>query len=162
MVLYRDGVAASIGLQVPADVPVRLCGSLASTIFLVIGDRCEITLDPVHVRALAQQCATALKDSTLVAAAEEVLSGVYDAGAQARTAAERALRQAERAEQAKALVSAEEARNAAQAATAAAQRAQAAVEAASEAMQDADRSAITAETAAAAAKLAVERARSGR
>ncbi|WP_309114733.1 hypothetical protein [Saccharothrix sp.] len=152
----------NIGLQVPEGVPVRLCGSLESRIFLVIGDGCEITLDPAHVRVLAEQCGTALRDTSLVAAAEEVLDEVYEAGAQARTAAERALREAERADEVSARDQADDARAAAREATVAAERAQNAVETAFVAMEGAERAAMKAEVAAAVAASAFERARTDR
>lgn len=156
------GVVTSIGLRLAEGVPIRLRGSLDATAFLTIGDGIEIILGRSHVRALREQSVRALGDMASIEAADDVVSAAFDAGAQARTAAVRALEQADAAERAGAGVQADRAREAARIATSAAEHAQQAVEAASAAMVSAEEAAEDASQAAVDAAKSASVATSGR
>ncbi|WP_158849070.1 hypothetical protein [Saccharothrix deserti] len=148
----------SLGLRLEAGVPVRLRGSLNKTAFLTLGDAVEIVLGREHLEALRDQATTALGDMAAVEAAEELVFDTFDAGVQARTAAERALAQVEAAERAGAAEQAEWARRAARVAIEAAEHAKLAARAASTAMDSAEEAAEEATRAAGAAKAAGESA----
>ncbi|MER5263497.1 hypothetical protein ABTZ99_15655 [Actinosynnema sp. NPDC002837] len=147
----RGRIATSVRMDVGDGVPVDLRGGLDDQAFLAIGDGIEITLRESHVRALRDQATAALGDMALVEAADRVVDAVYNAGAQARTAAVLAREKAETAQRAgagdQATVAFEAARHAAEAA----EQAQVAVQAAAEAMRFADEAAETAMAAARAA-----------
>ncbi len=141
-----DAVMAHIALDVPEHVPVVLRGGVEGSLYLAIGVGKEITLTPSHVRELRNQCDSALRDAARVARAEELLDDVESAAAQARTAAERAMKCAAGGNGSPERAS--DARRAAQAAFVAAERAERAVADAFEAMQIADNAAESAVVAA--------------
>jgi dTMP kinase len=153
-----DGVVTSLGLKLETGVPVRLRGRLDKTAFLTLGNAIEIVLAREHVEASrsapATQTATALGDMAQVEAAERLVFDTFDAGTQARTAAERALAQVAAAERAGATEQAEWARRAARAAIEAADQAERAVRVAGVAMDSAEEAAEEAARAADAARAA--------
>ncbi|MBB5802894.1 hypothetical protein F4560_002662 [Saccharothrix ecbatanensis] len=130
-------IVSSMGLRPDATAPVRLYGSLGRTVFLTLGTAIEVTLHESHVLALRGDIATALGEMEAIDAAERIVERAYDAGAQARRAAELALERAESADRAGDVVQAARLREAAAGAETAASAAQTAAEAAEQAMTEA-------------------------
>ncbi|MBW4715709.1 hypothetical protein [Saccharothrix obliqua] len=127
-----------LSLTLAGNVPVTLRGTTSGRLFVTIDHEVEILLEESHLRALTAQAGTALRDAAAVDAAEQVVSDVWDAGAQARTAAAAARERAEVARRAGADAEAEQALEAARLALEAADRAQHAVRAAFDLMDEAD------------------------
>lgn len=138
MTQVADGVVSSVVVSVDESASVRLHGGRERTVFLAVGDSVEITLHESHVVALRDDIATALGDIDVIDAADRLVERAYDAGAQARRAAELALERAEVADRAGDAAWATRLRNVADAAVTSAVKAQTAAEVAEQAMADAE------------------------